>query len=98
MPYGTCLFSMYFNTSVLGVSGVSEWGSTSGRGTCCNLVVVHPSLVPPGTQLLHVVPHSCLHATAATPKAMALTGQLNHVRVANRSGTLGELGLAYLHI
>ena len=75
---------------------VSEWSSTSGWGTCHTLVVVHPSLVPNGTQLSHVAPHSCLQATVATPQAMALTGWLNHVRVADGSETLTELGLAYL--
>ena len=51
---------------------------------------------PPGIQLSHVAPCSCLHATVATPQATALTGQLNHGRVADGSETLSELGLAYM--
>ena len=39
---------------------------------------------------------SCLHATAATPRATASTGRQNLVRVADAFITIGDLGLVYL--
>ena len=47
-------------------------------------------LSPPCTQLSHVAPRNCLHAIVATPRATALAGRLNQVRVADGSQTLGE--------
>ena len=91
--YTIYIYNMLY---VVGVSGVSEWGSTSGGGHVAPLWWFICLCSPPGTQLSHVAPHSCLHTTTTTPQATALTGQLNHVRVANGSETLGELGLAYL--
>ena len=73
-----------------------QWGTTCGGGHVTPLWWFIHLWSPPGTQLSHMAPHSCLHATVATSWAMASTGQLNHVRVANRSETLSELGLAYL--
>ena len=49
------------------------------------LGVVRPLWSPPDTQLSPVAPRSCLHATAATPRATASTGRQNLVRVAEGS-------------
>lgn len=59
------------------------------------LRAVRPLWSSLSTQLSPVAPSSCLHATAVTPRATALTGRLNEVRVADGSQTLGELELAY---
>ena len=60
------------------------------------LGVVRPLWSPPDTQLSPVAPRSCLHATAATPRATASTGRQNLVRVADAFITIGDLGLVYL--
>ena len=60
------------------------------------LGVVRPLWSPPDTQLSPVAPRSCLHATAATPRATASTGRQNLVRVADAFITIGDLGLLYL--
>ena len=60
------------------------------------LGVVRPLWSPPDTQLSPVAPRSCLHATAATPRATASTGRQNLVRVADAFITIGDLGPVYL--
>ena len=79
------------------------WGCQSGvaplvGGNVTSLLWFVHLWSPPGTQLSHVAPHSCFHATVATPQAMASNGQQNHVMVANGAETLSKLGLAYLCI
>ena len=61
-------------------------GVVTSRGTCHTLPRVdQPLLVPTNTKPSHVAPSHCLHVEVVTPKAMALRGQTNQVRIADGS-------------
>ena len=80
----------------LGCQGCQGWVVPLTGEHVVLLGVVRPLWSPPDTQLSPVAPRSCLHATAATPRATASTGRQNLVRVADAFITIGDLGLVYL--
>ena len=73
--------------------------STSRGGLVAFLGMTLPLLVPTGTQLSLVAPCGYLYVVKATSLTMALTGQLNQVRVTSEPQTLNELGIClYQHV